>query len=382
MGHPNSDPAPILTGQGPPETTQPPLAAAAPVSERYGWVEIFRGLAILEVVFHHVTGKFLREFELGSLPWMLLAVANQTLHYGVPAFLMLSAFVLMAAMLRRFDAKKYSWNRIQKAVWPYLLWCGIYLAYKAYVGFGASGEWNWALFKPTLPLANQLVWGKVYFHLYFLAIAIQLYLLLPFMLPFFRKRPPFWGVFLAILLITMGAYWHNRLVYRMPYVGSYILWYTPTILLGLWLASQASRLKEITQKGLVWSLLIAAVGLWIYLPLTLKIMRGHVGNTFEYQVGAWLFTSGISFAMLWWAIRLDEVKHRAIDALRFTGRYSLQIYLIHPMIIQELARIRSFPEPLGHYAAFAIYFGTALLIPLVIGVLLHRARLSNFVFGR
>ena len=41
------------------------LTHNAPV-ERFPWVEVFRGLAILEVVLHHVTGRFLRELPQGS----------------------------------------------------------------------------------------------------------------------------------------------------------------------------------------------------------------------------------------------------------------------------------------------------------------------------
>lgn len=46
----------------------------------------------MEVVLHHVTGRFLRELSPGSLEWYLLAATNRTLHFAVPAFLFMAGF--------------------------------------------------------------------------------------------------------------------------------------------------------------------------------------------------------------------------------------------------------------------------------------------------
>lgn len=70
--------------------------------ERLPWVEVFRGLAILEVVLYHVTGRFLRELPQGSPEWLLLAGVNRTLHFAVPAFLFMTTLVLGASFYRSF----------------------------------------------------------------------------------------------------------------------------------------------------------------------------------------------------------------------------------------------------------------------------------------
>lgn len=133
------------------------------------------------------------------------------------------------------------------ALLPYLLWSGVYLAYR-YFAFGAPPDWSrWA---------DYLFWGKAYFHLYFLAVAMQLYLLLPLVLPLARRRPPFWATLIAIVALTMGVYWFNRLGYRLPYTGSFVLWYTPVILLGVWLATQVDRMEIVLRRG--WLLALGA----------------------------------------------------------------------------------------------------------------------------
>lgn len=358
-----------------PTTHGEAIAAQLPrdTTERFRWVEVFRGLAILEVVFHHASGRFLAMLDSEGLAWLMLATLNRTLHYAVPAFLMMTALVLTAALLRQFRLKRYATNRALRALLPYLLWSGVYLAYR-YFAFGVSLDWSrWA---------DYLFWGKAYFHLYFLAVAMQLYLLLPLVLPLARMRPPFWAVLIAIVALTMGVYWFNRLVYQVPYTGSYVLWYTPVVLLGMWLATQTDRLATVLRRGWLLALGCAGFGLWLYLPLALAVLQRLPVNTFHYQVGNWLFTTGISFLLLAVAYWLSTREWRWVSGIAALGRYSLQIYLIHPMILMELARwgltsvlqVR-FGLPLFYLLGLLVPFGLAWLLS-------RRPRLSTALFGR
>lgn len=343
-------------------------------AERFAWVEVFRGLAILEVIFHHVSGNFLGRMEQGTTVWYVLAALNRTMHFAVPAFLMLSAFVLLAGLLRRFSLRRYVSNRLLKAFWPYLLWSGVYLVYRAWI-YGVPIDWG--------QIPWQILWGKAYFHLYFLAVAMQLYFLLPFVLPLFRNRPPFWVVLLGIAILTMGVYWGNRLgYYRLPYPASFILWYTPSIGLGLWLAGQVHRLSDVLKRGLPLGLLLGLGGLAFYVPMALRVMQKQPVDTFHYQLSNWCFTAGVSFTLLYVAQWLSHLPYSWVQWLRFTGRYSLQIYLIHPLVIHELRRYPSLLEWLGTPFTFPFYLLLALLIPLGIAYALHRARVSVYVFGR
>ena len=347
--------------------------AQATGSKRFQWVEIFRGLAILEVVFHHASGRFLGMLDREGGAWLALAVLNRTLHYAVPAFLMMTTFALTLSLLREFRLGRYFANRALRALLPYLLWSGLYLFYRFYA-FGVSPDWSrWA---------DYLFWGKAYFHLYFLAVAMQLYLLLPLLLPVARLRLPFWAVLVSIVALTMAVYWFNRLVYRVPYTGSYVLWYTPVILLGLWLATQQSRLGEVLRRGWLLALLCACVGLWLYLPLALQALRGFPVNTVQYQVGNWLFTTGVSFLLLAVAYWLSRWENRAVRGVQLLGRYSLQIYLLHPLILSELGRW-SVSGALQVRWGLPLFVGLALLVPFGVGWLLARVpRVSIAIFGR
>lgn len=349
------------------------MSVATASEERFRWVETFRGLAILEVVLHHTTGRFLTDLAHGGLAWWAVAVVNRTLHFAVPAFLLVTAFVLMRAVLRNWNAGRYARNRFLRAVWPYLLWSGFYLLYRWWA-YGAALDIS--------RIEDILFWGKAYYHLYFLAVAIQLYLIVPFALPIMRLKPPFWSVLMAMALITLAVYVVNRWVFRLPYPGSFVLWYTPAILMGFWLASQSNRLESVLRRGWLWAGLVALVGLVSYLPLALAVLQKQSVNTFLYQLSNWFYTGGISVFLLWVAHRLSQFSSKGVALIKLLGRYSLQIYLLHPILLSELARWGT-NELLSVRYNLPLFFVVALGVSTWVAWLVARWRpLSLSLFGR
>ena len=122
------------------------------------------------------------------------------------------------------------------------------------------------------------------------------------------------------------------------------------------------------------------VGLALYLPLAVSVRLDLPINTFQYQAGNWLFTASASFLLLALAVHLSSSGR--VAWLKTLGRHSLQIYLVHPMVIRGLELTPRFPEELGLRPAFLIYLALGLLIPLGLALLLRRLKLSRLVFGR
>ncbi len=334
------------------------------------WVDIYRGIAILGVLVAHVGGRFLREVPQDSEHWWLIATANRLLAWVVPAFLFLSTILIGNSLLR--SNQPYSWARLRPVVVPYLVWTGIYLLFRLYEGN-----------LPPLTLERisiYLLWGKSYFHLYYMVLAIQLVLLMPLLLPVLRRKVPAWAVLLTSIGLTLAFYWINRLHWQIPFPGSTLIWYLPTLAVALTLVNEMHRLDQILPRYRVWGLVLLGLGMSLYLPLAYDAIRNIPVNTFQYQVGYWVYSSAISFVLISVAIWLSRT--RLSTALQFLGRYSLHISLIHPLVIRLLERIPQFPEPLGVSPAFTIYVALSLLIPLAVGVLARRLRASGFLFGR
>lgn len=332
------------------------------------WVDIYRGVAILGVLVAHVGGRFLREVPPDSEAWWIIATVNRGLAFVVPAFLFLSTLLIGLSMAR--NPQGFSWPRLRAVLWPYLVWTLFYLGVRALEGNFSLNPQRWL---------DWLLWGKTYFHLYYMVLALQLTLFLPLVWLAIRKVSPFW---LAVsgVAITLGFYWANRLWWQLPYPGSWLLWYWPTIVLGLMLLPRFTQLPQLMQQYRVWAWAFLGIGMWLYLPLAYDAIRNIPVNTFQYQAGYWIYSSAVSFLLIPLSIWLAQ--GRMSRVLEFLGKYSLPIYLIHPLVIRGLERTPHFPEVLGVSPAFAIYVVLGLAVPLAFALAAQRTKTAKLWFGR
>ena len=109
------------------------LDGVKPAPPRLSQLDVCRGLAILAVLFIHVSGHFLPVLHPAKSPhpptwaWYALAIPNAASAWAVPCFLMLSAFVNAQSLGRSGDVGKYARRRVQTALLPYVLWSGVYI---------------------------------------------------------------------------------------------------------------------------------------------------------------------------------------------------------------------------------------------------------------
>lgn len=343
---------------------------ASPTAARIESLDLFRGLAILAVLFIHVSGHFLKLIPKASPTWNNLAVSHQALQFAVPGFLLLSAFLNGRHLLQGYTIWRYVQSRLSRALWPYLLWSGI--------GMVLLQRFHIQVVKPS-DIVPMLLWGQGFYHLYFLVVLLQLFVLLPLLVLPFRGRPAFLPVITGAIVLQLGFYVINRYYYQVQNVGSLLSWYVVPIVLGLWLASHGQRLNEILKRGLPVALVVAVVSFAVYSPLSSREMLGLDTNTFLYQVAEWSYTASASFLLLA-ATRMLPLG-RVMAPLKACGMFSLQIYLIHPFVIKV---IDGYCWPVGrsHLVLGMIgYFAASLLVPYLIAIAATNARVSRFFFG-
>lgn len=336
-----------------PETRTPPKPAG-----RLGSLDICRGIAILAVLFIHVSGHFLpalhplHSHTPPNISWYTLAVLNLDSQWAVPCFLMLSAFANALSLARNPDVAGYARRRLQAAVLPYVLWSGIYVLVNRALG-------QESLLGPS-HLAKLLLTGTAEFHLYFFVLVIELYLILPLLLPMFKRRPPFWAVALGAVTLQAIVYALNRFVLLHRFQTT-IFWDTLPVALGLWLWSQAPRWPEIFRRGLWPALGLTAAALVIYTTLGIKTLLppAHI-NTAIYQFGQWAFTAGMSFLVL--ALSAAFRQSRLTALLSSLGAESLAIYVMHPLAIIFLDKLGA--KALGAGLGLMIYYAACLSLPL------------------
>lgn len=360
----------------PPSEAEP--ASTGGVPHKLTAIDLFRGITILEVVAHHTSGLALRYAVPDTLSFMLLQLVNRTLHFAVPAFVFLSAVVLTRSLLKNFRPGRYFWRRLTRGAWPYLLWSALYM-----------GWYVWTGQRPASTLTDPDKWlfylqyGKASYHLYFLLVALEVYLVIPLLLPLARRRPP---IVLALLLgaaLQLGLYLLNRSVLRVPYPASTVLWYMLPITVGMAVGARLDDFPAWWRKYRLVLIAAAATAYALYLPQALAYVRGEPLNPMVYSGLSWAYTTLMALTVLGVAYSLQRLSRRWRVGLGTIGMFSLQIYLIHPAILQTLERLHS---PGGDPLVFALttlgYFLLALLLPAMLALLLVDTRLSKFIFGR
>lgn len=360
-----------------PETT---LDGGRAAPARLSSLDICRGLAILAVIFIHVSGHFLtvlhppKSHTPPTWAWYALAVPNQDFQWAVPCFLMLSAFVNALSLSRRNDVGQYARRRVQTALLPYVIWSGVYIVVDTLLShkhFPGPGH-----------IAKLLLMGTAHFHLYFFVLVLEMYVLLPLLISVFQKRPPFWAVAVGAVVLQVVVYGLNRYVFLHRFQTT-ILWDILPVALGLWLFSQSARWPEIFRKGVWGAGIVTLAALVIYTPLAIAVMLPHVQvylphvqvylphlhinlrqvhiNTAAYQMGEWAFTAGMSFLILALAGALGRNGLTAL--LGFFGAESLGIYVMHPLAILFLDKL-GLNKSLGAGAGMVAYYAACLALPL------------------
>ncbi len=354
--------------QNPVPASDHPQKPSGDSSHRRDELDAYKGIAILAVLVIHLSGNLMSRLEFMS-PFMLgVAAVNRICQFAVPSFLMLSAFLNGGSLLRGASQERFFGRRFRRALLPYLLWSAIGIAVNC-----ANGQFKWTYGC----ILYTMLWGKAYYHLYFLSLVLQLYLLLPFAIRLFKGRPSFWPVAVGTVMAQGLFYYLNRYVHTLHVTSSIIVWFLPVVSLGLWLATREDELSGMLRRQRFVAAVIVALSLFIYLPQAMALMCNHPVNTCVYQAGQWIYSASASFFLMCLVFIIPRLG--SSTTLGYLGKNSMQIYLVHPFVIAALDMYlgKALPIPV----TFLIYTAAVFIIPLLIARMADRAKISPILFG-
>jgi peptidoglycan/LPS O-acetylase OafA/YrhL len=262
------------------------------------------------------------------------------LQFGREVFFALTGFVLVyAAGDRPLSARAFWRKRFPLIAVPYLAWSGIYTLFHIYGPLHAHLSWQTILW--------NFATGNAEYHLYFLLVSLQLYLVFPLLLRFVRRtaeRP--WPV-LAVVGVLNTA-WFAWLQYgHAPtnWVGQ--LWprayellptYAVYVLIGAYAAVHLDRVDRVMTERRRTTLGIAAVSALV----AELVFWAQVGGR-DPRVAA----AVLQPAMALTSIAALIVLYRAGTAWCARGRpgaslmtkasdLSFAVYLAHPLVLELL----------------------------------------------
>lgn len=345
-------------------------------------LDIVRAVAILGVLIIHITAQATVEIPPGSRSQIIYLVVNKLNNFAVPVFVMISGLVLFYRYSGQWngrEALKFYGKRIQYILLPYLLWAFFYYIYYQWLP-----EKNWAAVQVDwLRFADALRWGQTSYHLYFIVLILQFYLLFPLLMTAVQRWAWLRKHLIAVGVIFQVAFYGYQL-WMGPFERPATLFGTYT---GLFAIGAAIGMNyEAFRRSFLqmwWVLGLALLSGYTYaLVFVLRQFSIDFGAVaLEILLNVYALT--IFICLLWIGAQLIKDAPRLSAALSSLGAASFGIYFIHPAILSFWRHQGSFPGDSFAYQLFT--WGSAavtIALPWLITVVLKKWKGSWLLLGK
>lgn len=343
--------------------------------ERIEELELVRSLAFLAVVYQHVIGIYMRVPGIDEQTAVVYGMLFHLLKFAVPAFVFITGLVLYYNYYENMAYLAFIRKRTVEIFLPYLLWSGIYLS--LIPGFLGEGEITW------WNLAKHIGTGSASYHLWFVVMIFQFYLLYPFWQRVFRflrrhatnkKKLGATMVLLGIgygLLMWFSARYipANSFSFKQVWLDTYLIKYRDRnafyyFIYFLFGGLAAVALPVFRAKIKQYWFWICTAFLLLYGYIGYELFRDSGSGLINLNVATSLKPSMFLYTMaqllVVYGVALSLMKHSRLRLwLTKIGQYSYGAYLIHALVLtyvmQFLRSISLFHEGLlGSVVAFGL----------------------------
>lgn len=327
------------------------------------FIDLLRCVAAIAVVAIHVLGPWRELFGLVSESQWLAAVSYNSLsRWAVPIFFMITGALLISQQMadpRPFNCNHYIKRRVAKVVLPFLTWSLIYALIGGFDGITWYSE-------QTLTILGQANHQPTWYHLWFFYQFIPVYFLIPLLVPLLKR--------LSEQQIKLLIYaWFTLTLINWLDVPSFLrqpfLLYSGYLLLGWYLINRDNR-QDISLW--LWAggamLVFNVFGTW-------QLSHEH-GRYAIFFMGYENFNTAIIAAMIFVLAQAyaNEITGKIRQGVSLISRYSLGIYLIHPLFLLPIRSIEA-----GYYAWFGSNW---LAIPALTAIVVVLSLLGTMALAR
>ena len=328
-----------------------------------------RVLAAFLVVLGHTTDRFVLYTTLkNSFAWNIVYYFNTLSHVAVPLFIMLSGYLLLHK--EKFEnINTFYKRRFSRILLPFIFWVTFY------TGF----DINWDKSRLTWQYIQQRLWNGDLWHLYFLVIILELYLISPLIMWLTEKMTQknktvlFWsllafGVFCSLLNIYNIDFKRNSLTMFIPYIGIFYA---------------GAFLRNIQIKKIFVSLLSAVY--FLFPVIANYIGNGILGTYIVLNYGPAILPMTLSLFLVLKNFRDSFGKQPYFPKLiAFVSPTTFGIFLIHAFILDKVFYyFHLFPwqihAPLIFYACLPAII--TFIISFLIIVVIRRIPYGKYIVG-
>ncbi len=357
------------------------MSRRAPVSGHLWQVDVLRLLTFTAVIAVHSLAFTEQPANRAAAAAMML------LQFGREIFFAISAFVLVYSAGRRLAVGRFWRRRYLYVAVPYVAWT---LIYEAYNHWGPNhAHWSLAVF------GHDLLYGGAMYHLYFLVVTMQLYLVFPALLAFVRRTAHVAGRVLIVAGAANGAWLAATQWVPAPAGPAGWLWihayeilptYSVYVLAGCYAAVHLPRLQEWVEdrgRAVFWGSVLCTLGALAAYAVQLGWMQPR--NAANVLQPATLLSCAAALGFLYllgsrWAAGPRRRQH----TVAVLSDASFGVYLAHPLVLQVLLDhgLGNNGQRLAPAAATVLGLAAAIAGGLVITLAARRTPLSLPLTGR
>lgn len=303
-------------------------------SQRLIELDILRALAVIGVILIHVVSGALYYVNQSTLSFKVYVTIDQFLRFCVPLFVALSGYTLALKYTgEKINLGEFFNRRIVRLLPWYLFWSAVIFLYLRFT--------HWWDLTPRFPFWKILFLGKADYHLYFVPMILQLYILFPFLPALYNK---FKVRFLIIVfLLQILFYWFLTQIsldkinihlftsdqQQYLFFGTWFFYF----LLGIVLKTQF-KVSRLFEK--IIPLLLVLFCLWVLIDCFGVINKSYniILATRSARIPVLFYASTFIVFSILYSKKLLLLPGKIVVFLSGVGRSSYVIYLLHTLVIR------------------------------------------------
>ncbi|MEC0266493.1 acyltransferase [Paenibacillus anseongense] len=309
-------------------------------------IDLIRAIAIIAVVLIHSTsGATL--LPIGSGSQTIFFILNKASLFTVPLFIWISGVVLFYTYYDRWGpgmSRVFWTKRLQRILIPYVLWSLFYYLFNQFMFHGTVGF-------DIIYFIKLLISGNASYHLYYMVIIVQFYLLFPLLITVVRRFSWVRRTLIPIgIVIQAGAYVIHHEVQPLPEYASLFVSYSGVFTFGSFVGIHYSAIAAWSEryKHLTGSIKCLAGATFVGMLLLHQYGRASFSNSW-FELALLAYFMAVPLWAVQWSLRRLAYSPRLSAALTALGAASFGIYLIHPALLTLWGRLTPIQDQLWLY---------------------------------